>query len=391
VTLRLPWRLFISYALVIAIGAAVAYVTIRLLAPPFFHREITRPRGPLGPGGPLAAGRGAPPAGLPGNAPGDVLGGIQSAFLSALTTALLLGTLASAVAAALAAALVTRRLVRPLNAVRSATRLIAAGRYQAGVPVPREPELAGLARDVNMLAARLADTETRRTRLLGEVAHEMRTPLTSLEGYLEGLIDGVFAPEPEILGAASDELRRLRRLADDLSALSRAEEQRLDLTPVDSDLAELARRAAGRLAPQFSDGDVTLRVEAAGPLPVRADPDRITQVITNIIGNALAATPAGGSVTVRTAATAAAAQVIISDTGAGLAPADLDRIFERFYRVPGQSRRSSGSGIGLTIARNIARAHGGDVTVSSAGPGRGATFTLTLHLAPGDPGRLSRI
>ena len=217
--MRLPWRLFIFYAVVIVIGAAVAYVTVRLLAPTLFDHQMTM----LG-GGQMGMGMG--PGGQGGTA-----GSVRSAFVSALTTALLVGVLASAAAAGLAAAFVTSGLLRPLNAVRAATRRIAAGRYQASVPVPSVPELAALAGDVNTLAAELASTETRRTRLLGEVAHEMRTPLTALEGYMEGLIDGVFAPEPEILGAASDELRRLHRLADDLSALSRAEEQRLDLHP----------------------------------------------------------------------------------------------------------------------------------------------------------------
>ncbi|MGE5290910.1 MAG: sensor histidine kinase [Micromonosporaceae bacterium] len=365
----LPLRLFISYAVVVVIGAAVAYVTVRLLAPPLFDHRMSmldgghRGMGPGGQGSPAST--------------------VRSAFLSALTTALLVGVLASVVAAVLAAAFVTRRLLRPLNAVRAATRRIAAGRYQASVPVPRVPELAALAGDVNTLATELASTEARRTRLLGEVAHEMRTPLTALEGYMEGLIDGVFAPEPEVLGAASDELRRLRRLAGDLSALSRAEEQRLDLHPADADLADLARRAAGRLAPQFTDGNVTLTVNADGPLPVRADADRITQVLTNIIGNALAATPAAGAVTVEARAAGRRAEVAVSDTGVGLAAEDLERVFERFYRAPGQPRRSSGSGIGLTIARNIARAHGGEVTASSAGPGRGATFVLTLPLRTG--------
>ena len=371
--MSLPWRLFISYAVVIVIGAAVVYMTVRLLAPTLFDHQMTMLGGDhmgmgMGPGG-----------------QGGTAGSVRSAFLSALTTALLVGVLASAVAAGLAAAFVTSRLLRPLNAVRAATRRIAAGHYQASVPVPSVPELAALAGDVNTLATELASTETRRTRLLGEVAHEMRTPLTALEGYMEGLIDGVFAPEPEILGAASDELRRLHRLADDLSALSRAEEQRLDLHPADTDLAGLARRAAGRLAPQFSDGHVTLTVHAPGPLPVRADPDRTTQILTNIIGNALAATPAAGTVTVDARTAGQQAQVAVSDTGAGLAADDLERVFERFYRAPGQPRRSSGSGIGLTIARNIARAHGGEVIASSAGPGRGATFVLTLPLRASAP------
>jgi histidine kinase len=373
--MRVSARLFISYALVIAVGSVIAYVTTRLLAPTFFSNAWSL-MGGFPPG--------THPGGFPG-LPADFFRGppanVRSAFISALTTALMLGTLASVIAAAAAAVLVTRRLVRPLNAVRTATRLIAAGRYETSVPVPREPELAGIAGDVNTLAARLADTEARRTRLLGEVAHEMRTPLTALEGYVEGLIDGVFAPEPEVLGAASDELRRLRRLADDLSALSRAEERRLDLHFAAADLADLARRAADRLAPQFGDGDVKLTVQGTGQLPVMADQDRITQVLTNIIGNALTATPAGGSVTVEARARVPLAQVVVTDTGVGLAEADLERVFERFYRAPGQPRRSAGSGIGLTIARNIARAHGGDVVAVSAGPDRGAAFTLALPLA----------
>ena len=369
-SMRLPARLFVSYALVIAVGAVIAFVTIRLIAPRFFAREINAV---LNNFVPIVSSR---------LARRDLRASTFSAFERALTTSLLLGTLASVVAAVIAAAIVTRRLVRPLNAVRSATRLIAAGQYEASVPVPRDPELAGLAADVNTLATRLADTEARRSRLLGEVAHEMRTPLTALEGYVEGLIDGVFAPEPEVLGAASDELRRLRRLADDLSALSRAEEQRLDLKLADTDLAALAAKAAGRLAPQFSDAGVTLTVEAGPPLPVRADPDRITQVLTNILGNALAATPPGGSVTVRSGGDARYARVTVADTGVGLAAGDLSRVFERFYRVPGQPRRAPGSGIGLTIARGIARGHGGELTAASPGPGAGSAFTLILPAPP---------
>jgi histidine kinase len=366
-SMRLPGRLFVSYVLVIAVGAVFAFVTVRLLAPRFFAREIG-----------VVFDNFVPITASSLRARRLLRINARHAFESALTTALLFGTLASVVAAVIAAAIVTRRLVRPLNAVRSATRLIAAGRYEASVPVPKDPELAGIASDVNTLATRLADTEARRSRLLGEVAHEMRTPLTALEGYVEGLIDGVFAPEPEVLGAASDELRRLRRLADDLSALSRAEERQLDLKLADTDLASLAAKAAGRLAPQFSDAGVTLTVEAGPPLPVRADPDRITQVLTNIIGNALTATPAGGSVSVQFRADARQAQTVVTDTGVGLSAADLAHVFERFYRAPGQPRRAPGSGIGLTIARNIARAHGGEVAAASDGPGYGATFTLTL-------------
>ena len=362
--LRLPLRLFISYAVVAAVGAVVAYLTVRLLAPHLFDQQMGMMNGEE-PGMPMGRTTSA---------------SVHAAFRSALNTALIVGVLAGVAVAAVVAVAVTRRLLRPLDAVRTATRQIAAGRYEVSVPLPSEPELAALATDVNTLAQAVADTESRRTRLLGEVAHEMRTPLTALDGYVEGLIDGVFTASPDTFVSLSEELRRLHRLADDLSSLSRTQEQRLELHPGDANLADLARRTATRLSPQFEDARITLIVNADPVLPVHADPDRITQVLTNLLGNALLATPAGGTVTVTARGTADRGEVVVTDTGVGLAEEDLERVFERFYRAPGQSRRSAGSGIGLTIARGIARAHGGDVTASSAGRTQGADFTLVLPL-----------
>lgn len=361
-TIRLPVRLFLSYAVVAVVGAVVAYLTVRLLAPHLFDQRIGM---------------------MNGNGRGMMSGDgttVHSAFRSALNTALVVGFLGSVVAAAGIAALVTRQLLRPLDAVRSATRQIAAGHYEASVPLPAEPELAGLATDVNTLAQALADTESRRVRLLGEVAHELRTPLTTLDGYVEGMIDGVFPADEQTLGRLSAELRRLHRFADDLSSLSRAEEDRLDLRPVDTELADLAGRAAARLAPQYEDAHVRLVVDADTSLPVHADADRILQVLTNLLGNALLATPEGGTVTIAVRRMGDRGEVAVSDTGVGLAEVDVERVFERFYRAPGQARRSAGSGIGLTIARRIARGHGGDVTASSEGRGRGSTFVLSLPL-----------
>ncbi|MBC7443765.1 MAG: HAMP domain-containing histidine kinase [Ramlibacter sp.] len=363
--MRLSLRLFISYAAIAVVGGVVAYLTISLLAPRLFEDRL----------------------GMMMNSEGNGMSmgkmdatGVRSAFLFALTTSLIVGVLASVIAAGFVAAAVTGRLLRPLNAVRAATKLIAAGKYGGRVPVPSEPELAALATDVNTLAQALADTESRRTRLLGEVAHEMRTPLTVLDGYVEGLIDGVFTANPATFASLSDELRRLHRLSDDLSSLSRAEEQRLDLHPVTADLADLARRAASRLLPQFEDSGVTLNIDADTAVPVQVDPDRINQVLTNLLGNALHATPTGGTITITARGAGGRGEVMVTDTGVGLAAEDTDRVFERFYRVPGQARRSAGSGIGLTIAREIARGHGGDITASSAGQGRGASFAVTLPL-----------
>ncbi|MES2092514.1 MAG: HAMP domain-containing sensor histidine kinase [Actinomycetota bacterium] len=363
--MRLSLRLFISYATVAVVGGGVAYLTISLLAPYLFEERLGMIMNSEGTGMSM------------GNMDAT---SVRSAFLSALTTSLIVGLLASVVAAGFAAAAVTGRLLRPLNAVRAATKLIAAGKYGGRVPVPSEPELAALATDVNTLAQALADTESRRTRLLGEVAHEMRTPLTVLDGYVEGLIDGVFTANPDTFASLSEELRRLHRLSDDLSSLSRAQEQRLDLNPVNADLADLARRAAARLSPQFEDSNVTLNIDADTALPVHVDPDRITQVLTNLLGNALHATAAGGTVTITARGAGGHAEVVVTDTGVGLAEEDTERVFERFYRVPSQARRSAGSGIGLTIAREIARANGGDVTASSAGRAKGASFEVVLPL-----------
>ena len=270
--------------------------------------------------------------------------------------------------------------------MRTATRQIAAGRYDGHVPLPAEPELAALAADVNTLARTLADTESRRTRLLGDVAHEMRTPLTALDGYVEGLIDGVFPASPETLASLSEELRRLHRLADDLSGLSRAQEHRFDLHLADVDLAELARGAATRLAPQFEDAQVTLVVDAKTVLAARVDADRIIQVVTNLLGNALVATPAGGTVTITARSVDGHAEIVVADTGVGLAGPETGRVFERFYRVPGQPRRSGGSGVGLTIAQGIVHGHAGDITASSAGKGHGASFTVVLPLSSSQNG-----
>lgn len=368
-TVRLPVRLFASYTVVVAVGAATAYLTVRLLVPPLFDHQMGR-MGPRYGGG---SGMG------PGYGGGTATP--HSALISALNTALLVAGLASAAAGGLVAAFVTHRLLRPLTAVRAATRRIAGGDYAAAVPPPREPELAALATDVNTLARTLADTETRRTRLLGDVAHEMRTPLTALNGYVEGLLDGVFTPTPDHLQAMSEELRRLDRLADDLSALSRAEERRLDLRPTHADLAALAGRACERLRPQFDDAGMTLTLRGDTPVPVHVDVDRIIQVLTNLLGNALLATPVGGAVIVAVDTAGDRAVATVTDTGVGLTAQDRGRIFERFYRAPNRPRRSAGSGVGLTIARGLARAHGGELHADSPGPGRGATFTLTLPRA----------
>ncbi|WP_024288289.1 cell wall metabolism sensor histidine kinase WalK [Cellulomonas sp. KRMCY2] len=354
---RLSTRLLVSHGIVAVVGGLTAYLIVLLLAPQLYDMRAGRMVGPMH-GGTLRA-----------------------AAVGAMNSAVLIGVLAGILTAAVAGAWSARRIMRPLTDVRAATHRLIEGTYDEQLELPREQELAAVVADVNALARRLASSEERRAHLLGEVAHEMRTPLTVLDGYVEGLIDGVFDADAATMAELAGELRRLRRLSDDLSALSRAEERGVELRLAVTDLGDVAARAAERLRPQFDDAGVALEVgSGAGPLTVSGDADRLAQVVTNLVGNALTATPRGGTVRVRTVADAGGVVTEVSDTGRGIAPDDLERVFERFYRAPadGSEGTRTGTGIGLTIARAIVEAHRGRVDVTSPGRGLGATFRLWI-------------
>ena len=352
---RLDVRLFGSYALVVIVVVLALVLTFAFRAPTLFADRIRS-------------------AGESGSTEAES----HQAFASTLWSTLPIALVVSAIAAALVTAFVARQILHPIAAVRRATERLAAGRYDERVEEPAALELAALAGDVNRLADALQHTEARRSRLIGEVAHEMRTPLTAINGYVEGILDGVFDPSEEILTSIGEETTRLQRLATDLATLSRAEEGALELRIGAVDLHELTELATTRLQPQYDDKGVELELAKGPAVPVRGDHDRIIQVLTNLLGNALVYTPAGGRVAVRAASDGKTASVEVSDTGVGIAAADLPLVFERFFRVPGLERPPGGSGIGLTVAAGIARAHHGDIRVSSDGLGEGATFTLEL-------------
>ena len=368
--LRLRTRLFLSYVAVVAIGAIAMTIVGTVVTQTAYERRLGR----------LGVGRGQ------GRSGGATESQLRTALDDSLLPALLVGVAAALVAASVAAFFVGRRLLRPLDDVRAAARRMAAGDYATTITVPSEPELASLARDVNHLGEHLATTEQRRTQLLSEVTHELRTPLTVIRGQVEALIDGVVTPSDEAYLALADETSRMQRLLDDLTLLSRADEGTLEVRMVDVDLGAIAVAAAERLRPQFEHAAVTLVAAVSAPQPVRGDPDRLGQVLSNLLGNALGHTPAGGTVTVRAGRSGSTAWVDVIDTGAGVPSGDTDRIFERFYRGRDSGQHGgrparAGRGLGLTIARSLARAHAGDVVATSAGEGRGATFRLSIPAA----------
>lgn len=304
--------------------------------------------------------------------PGDA----REAIASVLPDVLVVGGITALLTAAIAAALVTRSVMGPLRAIQEASHRIAKGDYSRRVPTPKDAELAAVADDIDALAHRLAETEARRTLLIDEVAHEMRTPITTIRGSMEALLDEVIEPNPEVFARIADEASRLQRLAEDLSTLSRAEEHTLSLSRQSVDLAKLARGVAERIGPQFDL--VAIDASAAHePVLIEADPDRITQILVNLVGNAMRHGGEGSIVEVAAGRDASSAWVRVTDHGVGLAADEVDRVFERFYRVPTASGKG-GRGIGLTIARSLARAHGGDVTAVSQGLGTGSSFTLRL-------------
>jgi len=351
-------RLFFSYGVVALAGAATVLTLTRVLVPRLFDDRMQGMGRTGGMGG------------------GQMAASQHDAVVSALDTALLIGLTISLVVAAAAAMLMARRVLRPIDDLRAATGRLAAGRYDQPVAAPSEPELAALAHDVNRLATALAQTEQRRAALIGDIAHEMRTPLTTITGFVDGFGDGLFDKD-EMIAAVSAETGRLRGLAADLASVSSVEEGQLTLEPADNDLSEMLRTVGDRLRPQFDAKPVTLVVDAASPVDVVADRERLAQALANVLGNALAYTPPGGTVRVSVQADSKIARVEVSDSGRGIAPENLEHVFERFFRADPRGH-AAGTGIGLTIARSIARAHGGDLTAASEGLGRGATFRITL-------------
>jgi two-component system, OmpR family, sensor histidine kinase BaeS len=274
---------------------------------------------------------------------------------------------------------VARRITRPVERIIAVTRAMAHGERAARVGrIAAAGELRELAEAFDQMADTLARQEQLRRDLVADVAHELRTPVAVLQAGHEALLDGVAEPTPDQLTSLHDEVLRLARMVGDLQTLAAADAAALHLSRERRDLAGLADEAAGSLAGQFEAAGIGLERRLT-PAEVLADPRWLHQVITNLLTNALKFTPAGGRVTVETGPAGPDAVLTVTDTGTGIPADELPHIFDRFWRGR-QAAQTSGSGIGLAVAAELSRAHGGQLTASSQ-PGRGTQMKLTLPLA----------
>jgi signal transduction histidine kinase len=269
-----------------------------------------------------------------------------------------------------------RRVAVPLSDVVAAAGRVGEGDFSVRLREVGPPFLRSTAHAFNVMTSGLQAQDEERRRLMADVAHELRTPLSVLQGRLEGILDGVYARDDETLKEALEETRVLGRLVEDLRLLATAESHALALEREPTDFAILIRDLVGSFSAPATHG-VAVRADSPADLPlIDVDPIRIRQVLMNLVENALRHTPSGGTVSIRLERVANDLVIRVADTGRGIAPADLPRIFDRFYKDPA----SRGSGLGLPIARGLIVAHGGQITAASQ-PGRGTTITVTLPLS----------
>jgi signal transduction histidine kinase len=310
--------------------------------------------------------------------PGARVGG-EAMFLHAVNRWLLIGVLGAGLLALLLSLPLSRRILEPIRALTVAARRMETGDLAARSPVRSRDEIGELSRAFNAMAESLERNEKLRRALVGDVAHELRTPLTNLRCQIEAIQDGLQPATSETLRSLHEETLLLGRLVDDLQDLALAEAGRLPLhrVPVAPHAAIDAALAA--VAPGAVERRVRLESRVApGLSDLDADPQRLGQILRNLLDNALTHVSEGGAIVVSAARSGAAVELAVADDGPGIAPEHLPHVFERFYRAdPSRARSTGGAGLGLAIVRQLAAGHGGSVRVESE-PGRGARFSVTL-------------
>ena len=352
-----------AQALVVAMGTVTLVVSAIVVAPTVFHEHLIHT----------------------GIAVPDVQFHAEEAFASAFAVSVALATVTSLLAAGAISWFMVRRVSQPVEELADSAEVVATGRYNVTVPdATFSSELHRMSSSFNEMATQLAESDQTRTRLLADLAHELRTPLATLEAYVDGMEDDVLPHDAASWETMRDQIHRLRRLASDLREVAAAEEHALGLELQHLDVRDTVQAAVNAALPRYTVKGVHLHAHvAAEPCHVMGDSLRLQQVWGNLLDNALRHTPVGGNVSVTVSRNASTVSTAVADTGEGIPAAQTLLVFERFHRVD-PSRVSSdggGSGLGLTIARALVKDHGGVITASSAGVGQGACFTVTLPAA----------
>jgi len=319
-----------------------------------------------------------------------VLTGAEEDFLDQINSSLWTTILIAAAVAIVLGFVLTRQFTRPINALAMGARHIADGDLGFRVQIKSNDEIGDLAHSFNNMASNLEKSEQARRRLVADIVHEVRTPLTIIEGTVEGIADGVFPPDSEHLDSIREQTVLLNRLVGDLRELSLAETGQLKLKPAPTNMAELVRRKLSQIELRAQEKNIRLELKAAKGIPdVKVDPVRMDQVISNLLTNAVRHTPDSGSITVSIRAVPKADShlnrpylaVSIANTGEGIAAEHLPHIFDRFYRAePSRARSEGGAGLGLAIVKQLVEAHDGKVWAESS-PGKGSTFYIALPIS----------
>lgn len=370
---HLALKLFLSYFVVVMVGVLVLFTATRLSGPAAFDRHLAQMSAMM--------------------SEMEMMGSSQSLemdlfnnYTAAVSEAVSLAAIAALIAAVLASFFISRQVVTPIQRMMKLSHRIAEGEYEERLTIPgsqladQVDELDQLALSFNQMAEKLEKTENLRRQLIGDVTHELRTPLTAVKGYLEGLMDGVLTADPETYQQIHTEINRLQRLVNDLQELSQVESGAIQLAFTEVMPSNLLETIQRNFANQFEEKNLQLDIEVEPNLPqILIDKDRIIQVLTNLVGNALQYTPSGGRVVIKVHRENADLLFSISDTGIGISTEQLPNIFNRFYRTDkSRARASGGSGIGLTIARALVKAHQGRIWAESDGEGKGSTFSFLL-------------
>jgi two-component system, OmpR family, sensor histidine kinase BaeS len=331
----------------------------------------------------LAAGE---PVRVDGQVVGWVVGGherlpaspAEQAFVGRIRRILVQGAIGAASLSLLLGIVLARALTRPIRALTAATHEVAEGHFDQKVSVGSKDELGQLATSFNQMSAELARVQGLRRQMTADIAHELRTPISIVLGHAEAVHEGVLPLTTETFEVIRDEALRLERMVEDLRTLSRADAGELTLSPAPTAPLSLLQQAAKAYRPQAEQKHIDLQIEVEAEVPeVAVDRGRMAQVLDNLLDNALRHTPGGGAIHLSAAARGDVVRIRVQDTGPGIAPDDLARVFERLYRADKSRQRDGGTGLGLAIARSIVVGHGGRIWAESE-PGQGTTIVIDL-------------